>query len=140
METEVIPQSVRKLVRSGYAHSPPKPGTRFEQVKSRDDYYSLLGLKLIEELREFGDEINRDEVNLFRVKEEAADVLEVAETAKTYSDMTKEQLHSIQEDIFERAGLLGVGKKEILEYQTMKRIELGGFSMGVVLIEEKKAS
>lgn len=142
METEkeaTIPPGW-KLVRSGYLKRKPEPNTKFEIIGSSRLYHLLLQQKLKEEQGKFSDALLEEDKNSSRVKDEAADVLEATDTAREFSNMTEEQLRSIQEDIFERAGLLGIGKEEILEYQTMKRIELGGFSMGVVLIEEKKAA
>ena len=115
METEkeaTIPPGW-KLVRSGYLKRKPEPNTKFEIIGSSRLYHLLLQQKLKEEQGKFSDALLEEDKNSSRVKDEAADVLEATDTAREFSNMTEEQLRSIQEDIFERAGLLGIGKEDL---------------------------
>ncbi len=101
----------RKLVRDGYKHLPPLPGTKITTVESEEDLVDSHIEKLDEEARELIEAIFDGEGKKIAV--EAGDLMQV---------------------IISLAALKGVSENEINTARKEKLERLGGFDEGVILI------
>jgi len=124
----------RKLVRSGYRTRPKLPGFTFTFIRGFEDYEALLVEKLKEEMDEFREVSFGFPIDRNAYIDEAADVLEVLDTIDGHNNPnlpvdTIPYRNLINKDLAIRK----LDKKEVQLRQSDKRIELGGFSLGVVL-------